>query len=257
MNFVETTGLKTLRIFSPGVSELESKEQEGSGTEVSIEYRDNASLNSALEKVSNASFDEARLSGFIPDIDSQGQLYRVMKDGAKVVIVGISSREAGVELTNDMKMMGFGEVMVAKDDDQTSRFLVAKKPDWGNSSKASLKVSGGEKKWSMGGGDLAEMDLVDEDDLLNDGITVDTAACVPPADGGKKRACKNCSCGLAELEAAELKEEQAKIDPLVRASGCGSCSKGDAFRCASCPFLGKPAFEPGQEKVILALSDDI
>jgi hypothetical protein len=32
MNFVETTGLKTLRIFSPGVSELESKEEEGSGT---------------------------------------------------------------------------------------------------------------------------------------------------------------------------------------------------------------------------------
>merc|ERR1711871_1066231 len=99
------------------------------------------------------------------------------------------------------------------------------------------------------GGDLAEMDLVDEDDLLNDGITVDTAACAPPEGGGKKRACKNCSCGLAELEAAELKEEQAKIDPLVRASGCGSCSKGDAFRCASCPFLGKPAFEPGQERV--------
>ena len=87
---------------------------------------DKASLNSALEKVSNASFDEARLSGFIPDIDSQGQLYRVMKDGAKVVIVGISSREAGVELTNDMKMMGFGEVMVAKDDDQTSRFWLRK-----------------------------------------------------------------------------------------------------------------------------------
>ena len=34
-------------------------------------------------------------------------------------------------------------------------------------------------------GDLAEMDLVDEDDLLNDGITVDAAACAPPADGGE------------------------------------------------------------------------
>jgi hypothetical protein len=98
--------------------------------------------------------------------------------------------------------------------------------------------------------------------------------CEPGMDGSmprRKKACKNCTCGLAELEEEELRENQFMAadestkpllvqggdvsstrdlpdekERLVRAaeaapsarSGCGSCFLGDAFRCASCPYLG-------------------
>lgn len=38
-------------------------------------------------------------------------------------------------------------------------------------------------------------------------------------------------------------------------SNCGKCYLGDAFRCGSCPFLGKPAFEPG-DKVKLQIASN-
>ena len=109
----------------------------------------------------------------------------------------------------------------------------------------------------------AEDDLLDEDELLDESelrAGADEAAAAK-ASGGcatSKSACKNCSCGRAEAEAAAgpggvLTEEQKKEFK----SACGNCYLGDAFRCAGCPMLGQPAgAPPGSTKVTVDLGGD-
>jgi len=72
----------------------------------------------------------------------------------------------------------------------------------------------------------------------------------------KPKACDNCSCGRKELEEqSEMTEEKRKeLESGNVKSNCGKCYLGDAFRCAACPYLGQPAFEPG-DKVKLKMQD--
>jgi SAM-dependent methyltransferase len=135
------------------------------------------------------------------------------------------------------------------------------KPDFevGTSSaiKLSLKTKGKPivalaqpKVWKITASDEQEEELEDEDALLDDSDKI-----VQPVKrddcevgkGGVKKACKNCSCGRKEEE-----EEQIKPKPAPVKSACGNCNLGDAFRCSGCPYLGTPAFKPG-EKVELSL----
>ena len=94
------------------------------------------------------------------------------------------------------------------------------------------------------------IELIDSDQLLDeeDLKKPDAASLKVCGTTGKRKACKNCSCGLAEELASE---GVAKEPTTTKTSSCGSCYLGDAFRCASCPYLGMPAFKPG-EKVELS-----
>ncbi|XP_077982739.1 anamorsin homolog [Glandiceps talaboti] len=119
------------------------------------------------------------------------------------------------------------------------------------------KTSNAAKVWTLSAMDMAddEVDLVDEDDLLDDDDFLKPdpsslrAECGPGT--GKRKACKNCSCGLAE-ELENESSSQKKSTQKTASSACGSCYLGDAFRCASCPYLGMPAFKPGEK---ISLSD--
>ncbi len=174
-------------------------------------------------------------------------------------------------------------------------------------------------------------DLIDEDDLLGDdelnrpipqrkslGLTnPQSRLCVSkltqslapecrPQPGKKRRACADCTCGLAERLAKQDATRRAKADKQLnvlklkvddmseldftvqgKTGSCGSCSLGDAFRCEGtsialaapsfllfalpispassdsgmapltkltigCPYIGLPAFKPGEEVKLLS-----
>eukprot|EP00922_Rhytidocystis_sp_ex-Travisia-forbesii_P032272 GHVS01047988.1.p1 GENE.GHVS01047988.1~~GHVS01047988.1.p1 ORF type:complete len:133 (+),score=27.69 GHVS01047988.1:60-458(+) len=64
----------------------------------------------------------------------------------------------------------------------------------------------------------------------------------------KPKACANCTCGRKELEAAEGEEATKKqLENGAVRSSCGNCYLGDAFRCATCPYKGLPAFKGGDK----------
>merc|ERR1712000_669040 len=116
-------------------------------------------------------------------------------------------------------------------------------------------------------------ELIDENELLTaDDLArpiVQPPEC-QPKPGKRRRACKDCTCGLAErmnaedqarrdaadsaLNSMKLKpDELAEVDFTVqgKTGSCGNCSLGDAFRCDGCPYIGLPPFKPGEEVKIM------
>ncbi|POW08311.1 hypothetical protein PSTT_07617, partial [Puccinia striiformis] len=121
---------------------------------------------------------------------------------------------------------------------------------------------------------IDDTSLLTEEDLKKPENIITSEDCNPKK---AKKACKNCTCGLRELELSQEDDLPAHLknpgqptsdqDPSklivngvakTLTSSCGSCYLGDAFRCSSCPYLGMPAFEPGQPvKLTAEMGDDL
>lgn len=127
------------------------------------------------------------------------------------------------------------------------------------------------------GEDDDDDELIDEDTLLTEEDLRRPVAVPPecaPRVGKRRRACKDCTCGLAEKIAAEDAAKRSTADVQLKAlklgaddlaevdftvqgkvGSCGNCSLGDAFRCDGCPYIGMPAFKPGEE--VRLLNNDV
>jgi len=170
-------------------------------------------------------------------------ILRVVKPGGLVVV-----RDQTEGLLSTLKLSGFVNVK------EEGEFILCNKPNFevGSSMKLGAKKvwkldSNVETAWTVNtDDDVIDSDLLlDEDDLKKP----DPASLRVCGTTGQRKACADCSCGLAEELKGEVKEEPK--------SSCGSCYLGDAFRCASCPYLGMPAFKPGEKVLLADLNPDI
>uniref|UniRef100_UPI00358FFC22 anamorsin isoform X2 n=1 Tax=Myxine glutinosa TaxID=7769 RepID=UPI00358FFC22 len=144
--------------------------------------------------------------------------------------------------------------------------LTAQKPNYEIGSRQPLRLPGSKSKpegpdpnaaavWTLSASEMDDdnVELIDSNQLLDaadldrpDPGSLKATGCGP----GRTRACKNCTCGLAEGLEAKDGGIQGAAAPK---SACGNCYLGDAFRCASCPYFGMPPFKPGEKVELSAM----
>ena len=187
-------------------------------------------------------------ASLVTDKEFWRTLYASLNDDAMVSIKAAEGSPLD-QMQSLAKMNGFSNVQL----NAGEGVLVATKPVFkagGTSLKNRKKAAAAPAETNANPwGNLqtnGEAALINEDTLMKeDGLNQVTEKFGKEGDRimpGKP--CDNCTCGRKELlEGKEIK----KLETGQVESSCGKCYLGDAFRCASCPYLGKPAFEPGQK----------
>ncbi|KAI1721750.1 cytokine-induced anti-apoptosis inhibitor 1, fe-S biogenesis domain-containing protein [Ditylenchus destructor] len=217
--------------------------------------------------------DDSSLVGNVPQNTSQlqkllGTVFEAAKPSAKLVLLVFQedekSKSAEYDLARLSRLAGFVDVQQEPGPYMASVRIRGNKPAF-TSTAFQLRLpksSSSHSKWSMINNVdddeiIDENALLTEDDFKNPDAEVKADQSCGPEGGNekKKRACKNCTCGLAEELDAEKSDTASGPQAGAVKSACGNCPLGDAFRCSTCPYLGQPPFKPG-DVVKLSTVDD-
>lgn len=187
-----------------------------------------------------------------------GLMAAALKPGASLTIYEPASGavgEAAASVKKALLLAGFVGITdgMFVDGAQGQHLCVtASKPQYAVGAKSSInlkpKAKAQQASWTLDP-DNDDEELMDEDDLLTE-EDKQRPAVVATDDcevGAGKKACKNCTCGRADAEAAVQKVDLSADMLENPQSACGSCGLGDAFRCSTCPYRGLPSFEMGKK----------
>jgi len=185
--------------------------------------------------------------------DILGEFLKIIKPNGYFVVRESKGDRTAERLQSALTMSGFVSITETQPVEGITQ-MQCQKPNFEVGKSSKLKLSFAKKSdkpkvskvWTLSDQN-DDVEIIDSDALLgaDDFVRPDLSAVKTDcgtSKSGKKRACKGCTCGLKE----ELNGEPA---PLQK-SACGSCYLGDAFRCASCPYLGMPPFKPGDQVVL-------
>ena len=181
------------------------------------------------------------------DKDFWRLVYASLGDNAMLSIRLVAEADAE-QVQSLAKMNGFTNVQFNGE----QAVLVAQKPQFkagGTSLKDRKKKEAAPATTENPWGNLesnGDAQLISEDTLMKGDASEDVTAKFGK-DGDRiiaGKPCADCTCGKKELfEGANI----SKLETGQVESSCGKCYLGDAFRCATCPYLGKPAFEAGDK----------
>ena len=156
-----------------------------------------------------------------------------LNDGGKLILLFTQNyKNENNSIMKNVSNMKFAGYIDTKVETEENLFKISGKKRKNNKSKTENPF----KKIDL----EAKSELVLEDELIDPFDNYQKFSkksdCVT-----KPKPCKGCNCGRAATE------NGSNDNVPMQTSSCGRCYLGDAFRCAGCPYKGKPAFEPGDK----------